>query len=101
MLSSNFDPAMTQAVLRMVPVIQRKIPDIFIFIDAQTFLSDTKKTFYKTILQARLNFLLKPAYGSCNSGNYSKAGYERLQTDSNYTEADFERDYNNVKNTPS
>ena len=62
MLSSNFDPAMTRAVLRMVPVIQRKMPDIFIFIDAQTFLSDTKKTFYKTILQARLNFLLKQAY---------------------------------------
>lgn len=62
MLSSNFDPAMTQAVLRMVPVIQRKMPDIFIFIDAQTFLSDTKKTFYKAILQARLNFLLKQAY---------------------------------------
>ena len=101
MLSSNFDSAMTQAVLRMVPVIQRKMPDIFIFIDAQTFLSDTKKTFYKAILQARLNFLLKPAYESCSSGNYNKAGYKRLQTDRNYTEADFERDYNNVKNTPS
>lgn len=101
MLSSNFDPTMTRAVLRMVPVIQRKMPDIFIFIDAQTFLSDTKKTFYKAILQARLNFLLKPAYESCSSGNYNKAGYKRLQTDRNYTEADFERDYNDIKNTPS
>ena len=64
-LSSNFDPAMTQAIRHKVPDIRDSIPEIQEFINSQTFLSDTKKTFYKTILQARLDFILdqptKPA----------------------------------------
>lgn len=96
MLSSNFDPAMTEAVLQMVPVIQKKIPEIKKFLHDQTFLSDTKRTFYQIILQTRLNFLLEPALEACRAGKYHPDAQKRLKDDIAYTEADFERDYDTL-----
>ncbi len=93
MLSSDFDPEMTQAVGNMVPKIREKMPAIRKFIDDQTFLSDTKKTFYKTMLQARLDFILEPAYDACCTGNYRQSAYDRLKNDENYEPENFERDY--------
>lgn len=96
MLSSNFDPAMTEAVLQIVPVIQEKMPEIKKFFHDQTFLSDTKKTFYQIILQTRLNFLLEPALEACRTGKYHPDAKKRLKDDIAYTEADFERDYDTL-----
>lgn len=96
MLSSNFDPAMTEVVLQMVPVIQKKIPEIKKFLHDQTFLSDTKRTFYQIILQTRLNFLLEPALEACRAGKYHPDAQKRLKNDIAYTEADFERNYDTL-----
>ena len=89
MLSSNFDPAMTLAVRNKVPEIRKSMPEIQEFIDDQTFLSDTKKTFYKTMRQARLDFVLEPAYEACCTRTYNQAAYDRLQNDRNYEEKNF------------
>ncbi|MDE6936797.1 MAG: HipA domain-containing protein [Lachnospiraceae bacterium] len=90
MLSSGFVPALSQAVRKIVPIILSKMPCIREFIDAQEFLSDTRKTFYKTMLDARTEYILKPAYESLSSGNYNTEALNRLQKGIEYTEKDFE-----------
>lgn len=93
MLSSNYDPEMTKAVRKMVPIIEKKMPEIMTFIKEQPYLSDTRKQFYQTILQARHDFLLQPAYECCVNRQYNKNAYERLESGISYTEKMFEREY--------
>lgn len=93
MLSSGYEPSVTQAVIKIVPAILNKMPCIDRFIDDQNFLSDTRKTFYKTMLNARAEYILKPAFECCISGNYNLHALERLQSGTEYTEKDFELQY--------
>ncbi len=94
MLSSGYEPSLDQAVKKMVPVILSKMPSINEFIDNQVFLSDTRKTFYKTILNARAEYILKPAFECCISGNHNRNAFERLQSGTDFTERHFEIQYN-------
>lgn len=93
MLSSNYDTEMTKAVHKMVPIIENKMPEIITFINEQPYLSDTRKQFYQTMLHARFNFLLQPAYECCTSRQYNENAYERLESGISYTEKMFEREY--------
>lgn len=93
MLASNYDTHMSKAVQKIVPVIRKKMPEIQAFIDSQDFLSDTRKTFYKTMLSARMDMILEPAYKQCYNKTYDKTAYERLQKGVNYTEEMFLRNY--------
>lgn len=93
MLSANFDTEMSAAVRKIVPVIEKKMPEILSFLQEQPYLSDTRKQFYQTILQARFDFLLKPAYECCVTQSYNQKAYERLVSGINYTEEMFEREY--------
>lgn len=90
MLSSGFVPSLDKAVRKVVPVILDQLPTIREFIDTQEFLSDTRKTFYKTMLDVRAEYILKPAYECSVSGNYDADALDRLQNGIEYTEKDFE-----------
>ena len=90
--TSGYEPFLTRAVIKTVPVILDQMLDIYRFIDGQVFLSDTRKTFYKTILETRAEVILKPAYECCISGKYKMDSRERLEGGADYTEQDFERD---------
>ncbi len=94
MLSSGYEPVVTQAVRKIVPALLSKMPSIYKFIDQQAFLSDIRKTFYKTMLNVRAEYILKPALECCCSGNYNQNAYERLRSGSDYTEKHFELQYN-------
>lgn len=96
MLSSNYDLAMSIAVHKMIPVIKKKLPEIMSFIQAQPYLSDTRQQFYQTILQARFDFLLQPAYECSATRQYNQGAYERLASGINYTEEMFEREYHRL-----
>ncbi|HJA66226.1 MAG TPA: hypothetical protein H9955_07930 [Candidatus Mediterraneibacter cottocaccae] len=93
MLCSDFEPQITKAVLDIVPVIKDRFPEINRFIDEQEFLSDVRKTFYKTMLAARYYFLLEPAWEICAEQKFSRSAGERLEKGIPYTEEMFERDY--------
>lgn len=93
MLSSGYEPSLTQAVIKTVPVILAKMPAIREFIGGQDFLSDTRKMFYKTILNTRAEAILRPAYECCISGNYKVDARERLESGTDYTENDFEQEF--------
>lgn len=68
MLSSNYESEMSNAVRKIVPLIEERLPEIMAFIQEQSYLSDIRKEFYQTILSARFEFLLKPAYECCMIG---------------------------------
>ena len=53
-------------------------------------MSDVRKKFYKTMLDARFRYLLEPAVEICRSGNYSKEARKRLEEGKPYTEEEFE-----------
>ena len=88
-LCSDYEPEISAAVREIVPVIKEKLPEIWQFIDDQEFLSDVRKKFYKTMLDARFRFLLEPALEICRSGNYSKEARKRLEEGKPYTEEEF------------
>lgn len=90
MLSSGYVPSVNMAVRKTVPIILDKLPEIRKFIDVQEFLSDTRKAFYKTMLNSRVNYILKPAWECCTSGKYNIEALERIQNGIEYTEEDFE-----------
>lgn len=92
-LSSGYHPSIDKAVKNIVPGIFNKMPDIFHFIDNQKFLSDTRKTFYKTILNARAEYILRPSYECCISGKHDLDALERLKNGTEYTEKLFEIQY--------
>lgn len=91
MLASDYVPELSAAVCTMVPEIKKRIPEIDAFIDAQDFLSDIRKIFYKTMLNARFNYILKPAYNRCKSGKFDMDARERLVSGVPYTERDFDK----------
>lgn len=93
MLSSNYDAEMTKAVCTIIPEIEKKMSEILSFVEEQPYLSDTRKQFYRTILQARFDYLLQPAYECCITGQYNQDAYVRLASGINYTEEMFEREY--------
>lgn len=93
MLSSNYDKTMSKAVRKVVPEIINKLPQINKFLDAQSFLSDTRKDFYKRLLDARVKMILQPVYECCRIQQYNKSAYERLDKGINYDEKLFERQY--------
>lgn len=97
LLCSDFESEITKAVLNIVPVIKERLPEINKFIDEQEFLSDVRKTFYKTMLAARYYFLLEPAWGICTRRNFSRSASERLKNGIPYTEALFEQDYQEMQ----
>ncbi len=93
MLSSGYVPSLDQAVQKVVPMILDQMPCITEFIDAQEFLSDVRKTFYKTMLGARVEYILKPAYECAISGNHNQDAFNRLNNGTDYMEKDFENLY--------
>lgn len=97
MLSSGYEPLAGKAVRKIVPVILEKMPCINAFIDDQDFLSDTRKTFYKTMVNVRAEYILKPAYECCVSENYNPHALERLRNGTDYTEKHFEMQYDSWK----
>lgn len=99
MLSSGYDETITSAVIRIVPLIFNAMPRINDFIDSQTFLSDTRRTFYKKIITARYEYLLKPAYDRCIREDFDLNALERIEGNKPYTEKMFEDDYT-VKTQP-
>lgn len=99
MFCSDFEPQITKAVLDIVPVIKERLPEINRFIDEQEFLSDVRKTFYKTMLAARYYFLLEPAWEICAERKFSRSAGERLEKGISYTEEAFERDYQGIQNS--
>ena len=72
------------------------MPGIRKFIDDQGFLSDTRKIFYKTMLNTRAEAILKPAYECCVSGKFNADARDRLENGIDYTENDFEQKYNEM-----
>lgn len=93
MLSSGYVPSLNQAVKNVVPVILNAMPHIMEFIDTQEFLSNTRKIFYKTILESRAEYILKSSYECVTSGKYNEKAFDRLQNGIKYTEKDFESLY--------
>ncbi|MGN0362569.1 MAG: HipA domain-containing protein [Bilifractor sp.] len=76
MMMSGYDENCSNAIKRMVPKINmQKIEE---FISEQTFLSDTRKNFYKTIIKCRKKYILSPAYTRAKEKNFSKTSYARL-----------------------
>ncbi len=91
MLSSGWEPALSNAVCRVVPKITASMRKIHNFIENVRFLSDTRKIFYQTILKARMDLILIPAYERCMNRDYDKAAYDRLNTGEDYSGQLFER----------
>ncbi|MCD8074552.1 MAG: HipA domain-containing protein [Lachnospiraceae bacterium] len=91
LLHSGYSERITEAVITVVPVILEKMPEVMAFIDAQDFLADIRKCFYKKILEARAEYLLKPAYEKCLSGDFDQEAFERLEQKEAYSEETFER----------
>lgn len=97
MMSSGYEPSLTQAVKKIVPGILGRMPEINRFIDGQEFLSATRKSFYKTILNTRAEYILRPAYECCITENYNLPTRKRLQSGTDYTENQFELQYNALR----
>lgn len=93
MMASGYVPALSQAVVNMVPIIQGKMPDIHSFINTQTYLSDTRKEFLDTIFNVRLEHILLPAYKRCLQENYDKKAYHRIENGISYDETLFKQEY--------
>lgn len=74
-MASNYVPELSQAITDIVPIIQRKMPEIHTFIHDQTYLSDIRKEFLDKILNIRMEHLLLPAYKRCVEQNYDKTAY--------------------------
>ena len=86
MLSSNYDKNCTKAVLKIVPKIDmNKITDI---IKNTPLITNTKKSFYTTILNARKELIIDRAYLRCFNHNYDKDALNRLQTGKQFSEKD-------------
>lgn len=98
MMASGYVPALSQAVIDIVPIIQKKMPEIHTFINAQTYLSDNRKEFLNTIFDVRLEHILQPAYERCVQGNYDKNAYQRIANGINYDEKLFEQEYTEYLN---
>lgn len=92
-MASNYIPELSQAITDIVPIIQRKMPEIHTFIHDQTYLSDIRKEFLDTILNIRMEHLLLPAYERCVEQNYDKTAYQRIIQGISYNEKLFEQDY--------
>lgn len=93
MLTSGYCTEISRAVIKMVPKIKEKLPEIEQFIEEQMFISDTRRFFYKTIIQARMTLLLEPALKICQTGKYDKSAYDRISQGRKYTEELFETWY--------
>ena len=98
MLSSNCDSVFTESVRRIVPRVQERFPDIIAFIDAQPFLSETRKRFYNTMLSFHLAYVLEPALEACRTRNYDPAARQRIAGGVDYTRETFERRYTALLN---
>lgn len=92
-MASNYVPELSQAITDIVPIIQRKMPEIHTFIHDQTYLSDIRKEFLDKILNIRMEHLLLPAYKRCVEQNYDKTAYQRIAQGISYNEKLFEQDY--------
>ncbi|MCD8015314.1 MAG: HipA domain-containing protein [Lachnospiraceae bacterium] len=99
LLSSGYSERITEAVLTVVPAILRAMPAIMDFIDSQAFLTDIRKRFYKTILKARVEFLLEPAYKRCRSRSFDQEALNRISLNESYSEETFEKQFAAYKNT--
>ncbi len=97
MLLSGYDSRVNDAVLKIVPQITESLPRINAFIDRQEFLTDTRKRFYKKVLSARMEHILKPAYEACLNGSFSLEAYGRIADGRAYTKADFEAEYEKIQ----
>lgn len=80
MLTSDYESVLSDTVRKIVPKIQTTMPQIHDFINGIGFLSDTRKKFYITMLDARTELLLLPAYKCCIDRDFDGAAYERLHT---------------------
>ena len=96
MLASDYVPELSEAVCTVVPCIARKMPEISAFIDAQDCLSEMRKSFYKTMLSSRFDYILSPAYERCLSRNFEPDAYKRLSLGKPYTEKHFESEYEEI-----
>ncbi|MCD8095130.1 MAG: HipA domain-containing protein [Ruminococcus sp.] len=96
MLTSGYNKYLNEAVLKIVPKIEEKMPDVIEFIGEQDFFSDTRKSFYSTIIQKRFELLLKPSLNICRNRNYDLNALERLEHGISYREDDFEKSWESV-----
>lgn len=93
MFFSGYDENLNQCILRVVPIIRDNFTDAMQWLDKDKFLSDTRKSFYKTILEYRMKYLLEKAYDICKSREYHMDAYERIEGHINYTKEMFLTDY--------
>ena len=70
LMASGIYSELTDAVLLTVPRIRASMPAVREFIDGCAFLSDTRKEFYRAMLDERMAFILEPACEKCASGQF-------------------------------
>lgn len=90
MMSSGIYSELTRAVVSTVPRIRDSMPAVREFIDGCNFLSDIRKNFYNVMLAERMALILEPAYERCFSRRYDPVARNRLESGTDYSEADFE-----------
>lgn len=96
LLSSNYVPELSVALRTKMRIIASRMPNVYHFINQQECLSDVRKTFYNTMLKARFEWILRPAWERCLSQNYDKDANERLCSGTDYTENMFKQEYENI-----
>ncbi len=97
MMTSGCEEMLSRAVRETVPGILERRQDIHDFLDDVSFLSGTRKEFYKTILDARMKYLLEPAYRRCCERRYDDGARLRIETGTEYKETDFEEYYSRIE----
>ena len=78
-LASNFDENCSKALIRIFPKINMN--KVFSIVDNTPFISETKKVFYKKLLQVRYETILEKAYNCCITQNYDKDAQYRVQNE--------------------
>ncbi|MCH5194362.1 MAG: hypothetical protein J1F11_10395 [Oscillospiraceae bacterium] len=90
MMSSGIYSELTNAVVRTVPRIRKSMPVVRDFIDGCSFLSDTRKDFYKVMLAERMHFILEPAYKRCSMQKFDPSARKRIEDGTEFSREDFE-----------
>lgn len=91
MLFSGYDQHCTQAVLRMIPMVD--LDQIDQVIDQTPAISYTRKLFYRTMVHLRYENILVPALQLAQNHQMDLDAYERISRGKDYTEEDFLQEY--------
>jgi hypothetical protein len=79
MLSSGYSRDCGNALLRMVPRID--MAAIRALLDEMPMLSDVRRRFYMTMLEMRMDFILRRAYRRVSRGEWDEESLRRIGTD--------------------